>query len=252
MAKDPALTSTKPSTDAAAATVEAVGEMANMARTKTCLHQWHRKLGHRDVAAVKKLAAEKLAEGIDIGSCAQTPVICDCCIRGKMATLAYKPSKTRRKKPLDLLHSDVCGPMPTTSPSGNRYILTIVDDFSRFCIVMLLKAKSEVAEALRTCFTMLENQFERKVKVLRTDNGREYINKDVIDYCREKGIRRQLTVVHTPEQNGVAEAKPISHRDVEMHVPRLGTPCKVLGGGCADCGLSTESIAEPCSEEDSI
>src|ERR1700678_1469067 len=97
--------------------------------------------------------------------------------------------------------------MPTTSPRGNRYILTIVDDCSRFCIVMLLKQKSDVAEALRDCFTMLENQFERKVKILRTDNGKEYVNQDVKNYCREKGIRRQLTVVHTPEQNGVADRR---------------------------------------------
>ena len=97
--------------------------------------------------------------------------------------------------------------MPTTSPRGNRYILTIVDDYSRFCIVMLLKQKSDVAGALRDCFTMLENQFERRVKILWTDNGKEYVNQDVKDYCREKGIRRQLTIAHTPEQNGVAERR---------------------------------------------
>ena len=95
------------------------------------LHQWHQRLGHQDPAAVQRLITEKLADGIEVsGDCSKLQT--DHCVKGKMAALPFPISTTRSKEVLDLIHSDVCGPMPTTTPSGMHYGLTLIDDCFHF------------------------------------------------------------------------------------------------------------------------
>ena len=103
------------------------------------------------------------------------------------------------------MHSDVCGPMPTDSIGGNKYFVTFIDDYSRCCTVYFLKSKSEVPEKFKEFEARVFNYCSQRVSTLRSDNGGEYLSKEFRSYLKSKGIRQELTVPHSPEQNGVAE-----------------------------------------------
>lgn len=177
-----------------------------LASATKCIHLWHRRLGHRDPEAIKRLVKEELATGIKISNCSDK-IACEHCIKGKLAQLKFPVSKHREKEPMRLVHSDLCGPMQTATPSGNRYFLTLIDDYSRFTVVRLLKSKDEVPDAIKDYIAVMSTRFGKKPMILRTDNGKEYMSLEMSDYLRKEGIQHQLTVVYTPQQNGVAERR---------------------------------------------
>ena len=111
----------------------------------------------------------------------------------------------RATKILELVHSDVCGPMKTPSIGGARYFLTFIDDFSRKIWVYVLKSKKEVLARFEEWKTLVERQSGHAVKALRSDNGGEYISKAFDDYLSKHGVARQTSSPYTPQQNGVAE-----------------------------------------------
>ena len=108
---------------------------------------------------------------------------------------------------LELVHSDVWGPSPLTSLLCFNYYIIFVDDYSRFTWLFLLKHKTEVLSVFKHFKSMVETQFNSKLKVLRTDNGSEYINTEFKSFCSTSGILHQSSCPHTPEQNGVSERK---------------------------------------------
>jgi transposase InsO family protein len=131
---------------------------------------------------------------------------CEACTRAKMHRIPVpKQSSNRMTQPLELIHSDVCGPMNTDSIGGSKYILTFTDDYTRYVTVNFLKNKSEVYEKFQEYVSMVENFTGLKVKTLRTDNGGEYVSNDFSKYCVNKGIVHQYSNPYTPEQNGVSE-----------------------------------------------
>lgn len=178
---------------------------------KLCIHQWHRILGHRDMEAVKKIPTSDLIEGMKLASCKLNcghTDDCETCIKAKMTRLKFpKESENRSTNVLDLIHSDICGPMQTKTPSGKRYLLTFIDDFSRFTTIYLLKEKSEAFQKFKEFHELVQNQFGRKIKMIRTDRGGEYLNTAFISYLNENGIKMQRTAPYSPAQNGVAERK---------------------------------------------
>ena len=109
------------------------------------------------------------------------------------------------------MHSDVWGPSPLTSLLSFNYYVIFVDDYSRFTWLFLLKHKNEVLSVFKHFKSMVETQFNSKLKILRTDNGSEYINNDFKSFCSISGILHQSSYPHTPEQNGVLERK---HRHI--------------------------------------
>ncbi|KMQ86061.1 retrovirus-related pol polyprotein from transposon tnt 1-94 [Lasius niger] len=174
--------------------------------TLLCQHTWHRKFGHRSQEAIQQLS-QGLATGITIKDCG-IRATCECCIKGKMSRLPFpKSSESKSKAPLDLLHTDVCGPMQVKTPGGKRYALTVIDDYSRFTHVYLLETKSSTKIALRKYIDLVSNKFNRKPKVIRSDRGREYIDKVFTEQLEKDGIQVQLTAPYSPQQNGVAERK---------------------------------------------
>ena len=112
---------------------------------------------------------------------------------------------------LELVHNDVRGPSPLTSLLGFNYYIIFVDDYSRFTWLFLLKHKIEVLSVFKHFKSMVETQFNSKLKILRTNNGFEYINNDFKSFCPTSGILHQSSCPHTPEQNGVLERK---HRHI--------------------------------------
>lgn len=105
------------------------------------------------------------------------------------------------------MHSDLCGPMRQESLSGAKYFATFIDDATRWCVVKFLKKKSDLTDAFKSYQNMVETQTGLKVKCLQTDNGKEYKNTELDKHLENCGIKRRLTIPHTPEQNGVAERK---------------------------------------------
>lgn len=91
---------------------------ARVAGAAECIHKWHRRLGHRDPIAIKRLVNEELAMGIKLNSCSDKK-ICEHCIKGKLTQAKFPESKRREKAPMRLIHSDLCGPMQSATPSGN-------------------------------------------------------------------------------------------------------------------------------------
>ena len=130
------------------------------------------------------------------------------------------PKKSERKtsRPLELVHSDVCGPFHVDSVGGSRYFVSFVDDYSRYVTVFMIKSKSEAFDKFVDFVILSENKFGIKVqdfelegelglklKKFRSDGGGEYISKRFLEFCAWRGIEKQITVPYTPQQNGVAE-----------------------------------------------
>jgi Integrase core domain/GAG-pre-integrase domain/gag-polypeptide of LTR copia-type len=132
---------------------------------------------------------------------------CDVCRFAKQTRLPFSNSITKSEKCFELIHSDVWGPSPVDSYNGFKYYVTFIDDFSKITWFYLLKAKSEVFSLFQEFLNYITNQYNAQVKIFRSDNGTEYINKEFINFFKQKGIIHQTTCVNTPQQNGVSERK---------------------------------------------
>lgn len=107
----------------------------------------------------------------------------------------------------DLVHADVWGPAPVIGGNGFKYFVTFIDDCTRMTWVYFLKNKSDVVDRFILFFQMIQTQFHTTIKILRSDNGREFVNKTMSEFFQQKGLVHQTSCAYTPEQNGVAERK---------------------------------------------
>ncbi|GJZ40049.1 putative ribonuclease H-like domain-containing protein [Tanacetum coccineum] len=133
---------------------------------------------------------------------------CVACLKGKQHRASCK-SKVLNPitKPLFMLHMDLFGLTFVSSLMHKKYCLVVTDDYSRFTWVFFLASKDETSEILKNFIKEIENLVDKKVKIIRSDNGTEFKNKVMDDFCREKGIKREYSVARTPQQNGVAERR---------------------------------------------
>ncbi|GJY20943.1 putative ribonuclease H-like domain-containing protein [Tanacetum coccineum] len=106
-----------------------------------------------------------------------------------------------------MLDMDLFGPTSVRSINHKTYCLVVTNDFSRFSWVFFLATKSETSGILKKFITEVENQLNHKVKVIRSDNGTKFKNREMDEFCGQKGIKREYSVARTPQQNGVAERK---------------------------------------------
>ena len=113
----------------------------------------------------------------------------------------------RDKNPLELIHTDVCGPMQNESIGGNKYFITFIDDYSRMCWVYFLINKSSVMSVFKKFKVFVELQSGFNLKKLRSDRGGEYTSHEFLEYCSDLGMERQLTIAYSPQQNGIAERR---------------------------------------------
>jgi transposase InsO family protein len=113
-----------------------------------------------------------------------------------------------------MIHSDLMGPFPHPSISKAKFVFIFVDDFSRFTWIYFLRKKSEVFQHLKDFKYLVETQSENKIKVLRTDNGGEYVNHEIHNIFHEVGIQLQHTVPYTLQQNRVVERKNRSLKEM--------------------------------------
>eukprot|EP00253_Pinus_taeda_P006511 PITA_06511 len=119
--------------------------------------------------------------------------------------VSFPSGGKRTKQILELVHSDVFGPVKVPSLGKSVYYVSFIGDFSRNTWIYFLKKKSEVFDRFKEFKALVENQTEKKIKVLRTDNGGEFCSKEFEELCKKCGIARQKNTPYTPPQNGVAE-----------------------------------------------
>ena len=167
---------------------------------------WHLRFGHLNFGGLELLSKKEMVKGLP---CINHPnQVCEGCLLGKQFKMSFpKESETRARKPLELIHTDVCGPIKPSSLGKSNYFLLFIDDFSRKTWVYFLKKKSEVFENFKKFKAHVEKESGLKIKSMRSDRGGEFMSKEFLKYCEDNGIRRQLTVPRTPQQNGVAERK---------------------------------------------
>ena len=166
---------------------------------------WHQRLGHLNRQQLNTLVDRDLASGIKLSTTSKLS-FCEGCVEGKMQRKPFKPlTHQQSKKKLELVHSDVCGPLQAESIGGSRYFVTFIDDYSRCVSVYFIKHKTEVFEKFKLFEAMVTKECGEPIMKLRTDNGGEYMSKDFQAYLTSKGIEHQLTIPHSPQQNGVAE-----------------------------------------------
>ena len=127
---------------------------------------------------------------------------CDACILGKHNKQPFHDSMSRASRKIDLLHLDLCGPIPIPSTNGNKYLMNFIGDYTRMCWVYLLKVKSQAFDTFINFNLWIKNETQLSIGTLRTDNGGEYTSKDFEKYLQNNGIKHQIIVPYNPQQNG--------------------------------------------------
>ncbi|GJQ93034.1 putative ribonuclease H-like domain-containing protein [Tanacetum coccineum] len=168
---------------------------------------WHRRLGHVNFKNINKLVKENLVRDLPLKRF-ENDQTCVACLKGKQHRVSCKTKAfSPITKPLFMLHMDLFGPTFVSSLMHKKYCLVVTDDYSRFSWVFFLRTKDETSEILKNFIKEIENLVDKKVKIIRSDNGTEFKNNVMDEFCREKGIKREYSVARTPQQNGVAERK---------------------------------------------
>ncbi|PKU81706.1 Retrovirus-related Pol polyprotein from transposon TNT 1-94 [Dendrobium catenatum] len=172
----------------------------------TKAESWHRKLGHPNKHTFDLIS--KCNPNLNLG---KSFTHCATCAMSKCHKMSFELSKQHSTTTLALIHSDVWGPVPTISNQGFKYYVIFVDDFSRFTWLFPLRMKSEVFQTFINFKNQVETYTNKKIKVLRTDGGTEYMNHAFSNFLCSNGITHQVSCPYTPEQNGIAERK---HRHI--------------------------------------
>ena len=154
---------------------------------------WHRRLGHFNISHIKN----KLLK-------LNVKPRCPICSYSKLKCFPFKKSHNKSKNIFELIHMDLVGPM-SESIHGNKYFLSILDDFSRFGWIIFLENKSLTFNKFFLWYKETQNLFNKPLKFIRTDNGTEFSNFKFNSFCSYYGIIHQYTVPHTPQQNGRVE-----------------------------------------------
>jgi len=169
------------------------------------LQLWHERLGHVNVAGVEHMTKNKDIDGFKCSSMAFKDV-CEPCVYGKAAmTPMASAGAGRVTKRLQLVHSDLGGPMSEPSRGVALYCGTFTDDFSSWMDVVFLKKKSDILAEYQKWLTKAQLHTGSKIKVLRSDIGGEYVSSAFKALHDENGTTPLTTVPDTPQQNGVAE-----------------------------------------------
>jgi hypothetical protein len=166
---------------------------------------WHSRLGHPSAKVLHSIFPSlSPCNTLDFNSVSNH---CKHCLAGKMHQLPFPVSTNKVTKPFQLVHADLWGPAPSVSLNGFRFYLVLVDEFTKFTWVYLLKHKSDTFVTFQQFTALVQTQFQHSIQTFRTDCGGEFTSTEFNTFCANKGIIHQLSCPHTPQQNGVAERK---------------------------------------------
>jgi hypothetical protein len=173
-----------------------------VAREEISTDLWHKHLGHMSEKGLKILAGKNLLPGLK----SYNLDLCEHCIYGRQQRVSFIRSGHEQKTNLlELIHSDVFGPVNIKSLGGASYFVTFIDDASRKVWAYPMKRKGEVFEIFQKFHVVVERETNQLLKCLRTDNGGEYCSNAFKEYCNRFGIKHEKIVPLTPQQNGTAE-----------------------------------------------
>ena len=182
--------------------------LANAAIKGSEQNLWHRRLNHVSMHSLQKMTKNNLVNGLNCDVEIKSDDICEDCCQGKNHRTPFpKHVKGNPRKPLELIHSDLCGKISPPTKGGAAYFVTFIDDATKFCWVYCLKSKDETFDVFRKFKAEVENQFNAKIKIFRTDNGGEFCSNVFETFLESNGIIHQKTISKTPEQNGCAERR---------------------------------------------
>jgi transposase InsO family protein len=170
---------------------------------------WHRRLGHISIERIKRLVNEGILNTLDFTDFET----CVDCIKGKQ-TNKSKKCANRSSDILEIIHTDICN--PDMDSHGQKYFISLIDDYSRYMYVYMLYNKNEALDAFKIFKTETEKQCGKQIKIVRSDRGEEYYGRYTEDgqapgpfakFLQEHGIVAQYTMPGSPDQNGVAERR---------------------------------------------
>ena len=168
------------------------------------LHIWHQHMGHMSYNALMRYSDS--VKGISFDALLdhdRSP--CPGCKLGKQTRLPFSASKKCSDRRLQIVHSDLAGPMQVQSIQGTSYIATFIDDYSRHGVVYFLKSKDQCASVFKKFLAWAETQTSERLLALHSNRGGEYISGALKNILDEKGIEHKLTMPGSPQQNGIAE-----------------------------------------------
>ncbi|GJS70347.1 retrovirus-related pol polyprotein from transposon TNT 1-94 [Tanacetum coccineum] len=166
---------------------------------------WHRRLSHLNFDTINLLSKNNIVNGLPKLKFVKDH-LCSSCELGKAKRKSFHTKTTpSSKRRLQLLHMDLCGPMRVESINGKKYVLVIVDDYSRYTWTHFLRSKDETPGVLIDFLTLVQRGLHAQVTTVRTDKGTEFLNKTLHAYFAKEGIRHETSTARTPEQNGVVE-----------------------------------------------
>ncbi|KAG9458307.1 hypothetical protein H6P81_002815 [Aristolochia fimbriata] len=162
---------------------------------------WHLRLGHVNVNKLHRMVSSGLLPKLH-----NELRTCENCLSSKMARLPFGKGE-RVQNLLEVIHSDICGPLNVKTHRGMSYFITFIDDYSRYGYIYLISKKSEALDKFKEFKVEVENQLGRTIKILKSDRGGEYTSDLFDEFCKANGICHQFTLPYTPQQNGVAERR---------------------------------------------
>lgn len=172
--------------------------------TQAMVKLWRDRLSHPGIDSFKEMANQELilgAKSSDIEN-----LFCESCQSGKIHRLPFHTNLTTRVcKPGQIIHSDVCGKMPVASLGGANHFLLFKDECTSYRFVYFMKSKSDTFNTFLQFQKMIERQTGNRIKVFRSDNGREYVNEQFVEHFKRTGIVTERTAPYCAEQTGRIE-----------------------------------------------
>ena len=166
---------------------------------------WHRRLGHLSLQTINSILCQQMVKGLDITAPQDFDHLCSGCANEKSHRLPFPEASQSKYSKMELIVMDLTGPMSVPTWDGFLYALVIIEVSCRYPVRRLLRNKDETGTAVCDILVMFERQSGQKICRLCSDNGSEFINQTMAEFCRRNGIVHETTIPYTPEQNGIAE-----------------------------------------------
>jgi hypothetical protein len=168
---------------------------------------WHRRITHIGMSNLKKAHKRGMITGLKDVTFDKNKLCSACQARKQVIIHHLLKTILSTSKPVELLHMDLFGPTSYKSIGGNLYWLVIVNDYSHYTWTLFLGDKSETPEIFKTFARRAQREYNSQIVKIRSDNGSEFKNMNIKDWCDKEGVKHEFSTTYTPQQNGVVEHK---------------------------------------------
>ncbi|GJZ18094.1 retrovirus-related pol polyprotein from transposon TNT 1-94 [Tanacetum coccineum] len=168
---------------------------------------WHRRLSHLNFDTINLLSKYDIVIGLPKLKFVKDHIFSSCELRKEKCKTFKTKTTPSSKRRLQILHMDLCGPMRVESLNGKKYVLVIVNDYSRYTWTHFLRSKDKTLEVLIDFLKLVQRGLHAQVRTVQTDKGTEFLNKTLHAYFAQEGIEHQTSTVRKPEQSGIVEKR---------------------------------------------